>query len=217
MGHTLLGLGEIEYRLAGLVLVGFLLGALVAWILSRRASEGLREEMEELNWRLVNLERQVYERFTGNWEGPQTPQEDPGQAEATDEVEGLDLGQEALASPEVASGHGTQEQTQSLLLTGVAEAISPPAPSHRRVRVTKVLGMGKGEIKYQAFEGVEETPPIAGRPYRVRTDGEATIRTSPVLQVTFPYFQTRNSVYRIEVVEPEIPPPPGSATRLTAP
>ncbi len=203
MGHTLLGIVDIEYRLAGLVLAAFLLGVLVAWILSRRASEGLRDEIEELKWRLVNLERQVYERFTGNWEGPQTPREDLGQAEVAGVAEVLDMGQEALSDPEAGSGDGTQEQTQALLLTGVAEVFSPLAPSQRRVRVTKVLGMGKGEIKYQAFEGVEETPPTAGRPYRVRTDGDVTIRTSPVIQVTFPYFQTRNSVYRIEVVEPE--------------
>jgi len=206
MGHTLLGIVDIEYRLAGSVLAAFLLGALVAWILSRRASEGLRDEIEELKWRLVNLERQVYERFTGNWEGPQTPREDLGHAEVTGVAEVLDMGQEALSDPEAGPNDGMQEQTQALLLTGVAEVLYPREPSQRRVRVTKVLGMGKGEIKYQAFEGVEETPPTAGRPYRVRTDGEVTIRTSPVLQVTFPYFQTRNSVYRIEVVESETPP-----------
>lgn len=202
IGDTLLGVGHIEYRLAGLILVVFVLGVLVAWILGRRASEGLKDEIEELKWRLTNLERHVYERFTGNWE---RPQEDPGQTEVTEPAEGLDLGQEALSDPDAASGQGTHEETQALLLTGVAEAMPPVASSQRRVRVTKVLGMGKGEIKYQAFEGVEEAPPAAGRPYRVRTDGEVTIRTSPVLQVTFPYFQTRNSVYRVEVVESEIP------------
>lgn len=210
IGDTLIGPGHIEYRLAGLVVVAFVLGVLVAWILGRRASEGLKDEIEELKWRLANLERQVYERFTGNWEGPQTPQEDPGQAEVTKVEEGLDLGQEALSDPDAASGHGTHEQTQALSMTGVAEAMSSLAPSQRRVRVTKVLGMGKGEIRYQAFEGMEEAPPAAGRPYRVLTDSEVVIRTSPVLQVTFPYFQTRNSVYRIEVVDSEIPPPPSA-------
>ncbi len=206
MGETLLGLNDITYRLAGLFLVAFFLGGLVAWILGRRASEGLKDDLEELKWRLVNLERQVYERFAGEWEGPRRPHQDPGQGEVRDIPNGLLSVQETPSDPEAAFGHGAQEETQALMLTGVADAISPLAAPRRRVRVTKVLGMGKGEIKYQEFEGVEETPPTAGRPYRVRTDGEVTIRTSPVLQVTFPYFQTRNSVYRIEVLEPGIPP-----------
>jgi len=201
-GDTLFGLGDVGYRLAGLLLVAFVLGLTVAWILGRRASERLKEEMEELKWRLANLERHVYERLTVDWEGPSKAREDPGDlppAERPDPGQGSST--DRLASLEGA----THEETQALLLTEAGEGMGPPSPSRRRVRVTKVLGMGKGEMKYHVFEGMEEAPPEAGRPYRVRTDGEVTIRTTPVLQVTPPYFQTRNSVYKIEALEPEVP------------
>jgi hypothetical protein len=178
------------------LLVGIGLGFLIAHLLNRRGLREMGREMEELRWRLANAESVVSASRNRAWKGGQAgsetfpdEDEDEGDEPSTLRIE-YESVQDSLR-PEV---------------EGCDSQVGPKSPAtsssgNRRVRVTKILGPHAKFRIHDSFEGVEEAPPVARQRYRVRTDCDAVIRTSPVLNVSLPYIQTLNSVYRIEPLQ----------------
>jgi hypothetical protein len=71
----------------------------------------------------------------------------------------------------------------------------------RKVRVTKMSGKKEGRVKVQSsLVGWEEMRPHVGRTYRVFKDDGGVFRSAVVTKVLPGYFQTQNSVYRLDVV-----------------
>lgn len=72
----------------------------------------------------------------------------------------------------------------------------------RKVRVTKVRGKKDSGLEARlAVEGWEEARPKVGSTYRVFRDDGGVFRSGTVIKVAKDLFQTRNSVYKIEVLE----------------
>ena len=73
--------------------------------------------------------------------------------------------------------------------------------SSRRVRLTKIAGKSNASQRTKTIIGWEETPPREGKIYRIFTDRGSAFSTSTVIKVAPGYIQTKNSVYRLEVIE----------------
>jgi hypothetical protein len=80
----------------------------------------------------------------------------------------------------------------------------------RRIALTKLDGLAPEERKGSLI-GWEHTPPWAGHPYMVQLHQGVVLRTSPVREVTAQgsrlLIKTRNSLYQVEYLPPEIPSP----------
>ncbi len=71
----------------------------------------------------------------------------------------------------------------------------------RKVRLTKMSGKKDARVKVQsAVVGWEETRPHVGRTYRVFKDDGGVLRSAVVTKVMPGFFQTQNSLYKIEVL-----------------
>lgn len=72
----------------------------------------------------------------------------------------------------------------------------------RRVRIKKVKGKESGSIDTgTVIEGWEEARPRVGRSYRVFRDDGGVFRSAVVVRVGQGMFETKNSVYTLEVQE----------------
>jgi len=73
---------------------------------------------------------------------------------------------------------------------------------HRKVVVTKLIGSRDKVPRLQtALEGIEIAPPVVGKCYKVKLDGgHLFLRTSLVSKISDGYIHTRNSVYKVEVL-----------------
>jgi hypothetical protein len=72
----------------------------------------------------------------------------------------------------------------------------------RRVRLTKVSGRKNTPVEVQSsLVGWEEARPKVGRNYTLFKDEGGVFRSAVVLRVGEGEFQTRNSLYRVEVIE----------------
>lgn len=71
-------------------------------------------------------------------------------------------------------------------------------PQRRRVRLTR-LGGGKGE-QLRVIEGWEEEEPQEGKSYRILQDNGRLVRTSTLTRVSGEFLQSRNSLYKIQVL-----------------
>jgi hypothetical protein len=69
----------------------------------------------------------------------------------------------------------------------------------RKVRLAQVGSEG-GKIR-PPIEGWEESYPRVGNTYRIFTDTGKVIRTSSLTKIVTGYIQTKNSVYKLEVIE----------------
>ena len=195
MEHHWLAAPNTGLWLVASLLVGLGLGFLIAHLLSRRGLREMGREMEELRWRLANAESVVSGSRNRAWKGGQADSETlPVEDEDDrDEPPTLRIKYESVQDsirPEV-------EACESQIS---AKSQVTSSSGNRRVRVTKTLGPHAKFRIHDSFEGVEEAPPVARQRYRVRTDRDMVIRTSPVLSVSLPYIQTLNSVYRIELL-----------------
>lgn len=71
----------------------------------------------------------------------------------------------------------------------------------RKVRITKMSGERSSQMQVQtSVVGWEENRPQVGKSYRLFKDDGGLFRSARVIKVTPDYFQTQNSVYRIEVL-----------------
>lgn len=71
----------------------------------------------------------------------------------------------------------------------------------RKVRITKASGRPSAQFStWCSFEGWEAEPPRRGLIYRIYKDDGGVLSTSPIVEVKSDYFQTANSMYRIEVL-----------------
>jgi hypothetical protein len=87
-------------------------------------------------------------------------------------------------------------------LTEALKRRLPKPGLRRRVRVIKISGRGNAKILSRSpIVGWEETPPIVGKRYRVFKKESMVFSTSLVTKIAAGYFRTRNSVYRLEVLE----------------
>lgn len=75
----------------------------------------------------------------------------------------------------------------------------------RRVRVQRVIqDAGREFVSLgRPFEGLEPALPTVGREYLLYEDSGKLIRTSFVVKVHKDFFETRNSFYKITVLDQE--------------
>jgi hypothetical protein len=72
----------------------------------------------------------------------------------------------------------------------------------RKVRVTKMSGRKGAQVEVQSsVVGWEEMRPRVGKSYRLFKDDGGVFRSAVVMKVVPGYFQTQNSLYRVEVVQ----------------
>jgi len=72
----------------------------------------------------------------------------------------------------------------------------------RRVRITKMSGRRHAALDvHSSFVGWEEARPKVGANYMVFKDQGGVFRSAMVIRVGDGEFQTRNSLYRVEVLE----------------
>jgi hypothetical protein len=71
----------------------------------------------------------------------------------------------------------------------------------RRVRLTKVSSEGVPQPGTKTVVGREEAPPAVSEIYRVLTETGTMFSTSPTVEVDPDRIKTRNSIYRIDVLE----------------
>ncbi len=71
----------------------------------------------------------------------------------------------------------------------------------RKVRITKVSGRKGARLGLQiVIVGWEEERPCVGKNYRLFKEDGGIFRSALVTRVTEDYFQTQNSLYRLEVL-----------------
>jgi len=75
-------------------------------------------------------------------------------------------------------------------------------PGHRKVVVTKLIGSKDKVPRLQtALAGIEMAPPVVGKCYEVKlNDGHLFLRTSLLSKISDGYIHTRNSVYKVKVL-----------------
>ncbi len=188
----------MAYLLIGAFLAGVAAGLLIAFVLKRGTFGEMRHEIEELRWRLANAESVVSRGRRGAWR------------QLDEKAEGASLGaedtpldgdeQSTLSIQYDPEGDEFEERPESLNASEAGALRKPGSPAGRRVRAIKVLGPDAKFRINDSFEGMEDGPPVRGKPYRVHREDNFVIRTSPVVSVSPPYIQTMNSVYRIEVL-----------------
>lgn len=72
----------------------------------------------------------------------------------------------------------------------------------RKVRVTKMSGKEGAQLDVQTtIVGWEEARPRVGRNYRLIQEDGGVFSSAPLTKIASGYFQTRNSLYQIEVLE----------------
>jgi hypothetical protein len=189
-----------EYMLFGvvvLVILGVGIGFMIFRSLNRKQLAALQDETEELRWRLLTAEAVVSQNFGIPSPKGSTPDQ-PSLSKAEDGIQGDTC--RILGDTDDSGGQRpvSAGETGEAPLLGEAVIV---ACRRKRVRAVKVLGKDTRMKVRDAIEGYEEGPPVVGERYRVLTDDDTIIRTSPVVEVTLPYVRTQNSVYRIEVVE----------------
>ena len=71
----------------------------------------------------------------------------------------------------------------------------------RQVKITKVSGRRGARLRsYTSIEGWEAEQPRVGECYLVYTYDASVFRSSEIIEVKADYFQTQNSLYRIQLL-----------------
>lgn len=141
-------------------------------------NRSLRDEIDELKWRLDEAEKLV-SRSVILVEQP---------------VES------APRAPDSQRQENVKSRASNLpLFTGTKDTTSTPN-RRRKVRITKLSGLGMRE-SHTAIVGFEEHPPEEGKEYRFFSEQGTLFQTSPVVQVSLRYFRTQDATYEIEVLE----------------
>jgi hypothetical protein len=86
-------------------------------------------------------------------------------------------------------------------IAGNIDNILKREKSLRQVRITKASGRPDSKVPaFTVVDGWEAARPRVGEVYKVYRDDGGVFSTSIVMEVQQDYFQTQNSLYRIEVL-----------------
>jgi hypothetical protein len=106
-------------------------------------------------------------------------------------------------------GRRSEDQRLGELLCSTIESIADSIDrlltrerNLRQVKITKVSGKNNAQVRsYTSIEGWAADRPQVGHVYRIYTYNAAVFQTSQVIEAKRDYFQTQNSLYRIEVLQ----------------
>lgn len=88
------------------------------------------------------------------------------------------------------------------VLAADIQGLTGQSKTLRRVRLTKMSGRSNAALEvHSAFVGWEQDRPKVGSNYTVFKDEGGVFRSAMVIRVREGEFQTRNSIYRVEVLE----------------
>jgi hypothetical protein len=75
----------------------------------------------------------------------------------------------------------------------------------RRVSIRKLIQDESGAFvgMGQSYEGLELVRPMVGKEYVIFNDAGRVVKTSDVLSVKDGFFETRNSYYKLTIIEEE--------------
>lgn len=140
-------------------------------------NQRLKDEIDELNWRLEKAERFISRNV-------------------------VLVEQSIKSEPRIRDSHtdvSVEQKPSNLpLFTGSKDANTMPN-KRRKIRITKLSGIGMRE-SHTSIVGYEEHPPEKGKEYRFFSEQGTVFETSSVMQVSPRYLQTENATYEIEVI-----------------
>jgi len=179
-------LSESDVKSVLFIILCFCLGFLLRRLLSRKTMKEISYEIEEMRTRLKGAVSLLATMGIPIDEIPVSFKGALPESESRHAIKDIDI----------TRGKAAQRTGESEDLRNMHEA------RQRRVCITKLIGEEDNGITLQApICGFEGSRPGVGEPYQIVLEDGDNLVTSVVVKISDEYVHTRNSLYKVEVLE----------------